>query len=151
MRGARQFARYDLGVDRVRDAERRVYGDKAQIAHVFDVVGGDIRRVAAAQQRFDHAPYTSFSEFVRQLIQMGLSSQDEAFLGFHDVIRDDRSRPVASGLVPEAGLGGERIHEPRLSLCLNPDRSERRWIELLPGLGCVLPEQGRDLSFGKVS
>ena len=72
---------------------------------------------------------------------MRLAAQDDALLRRPDGLLVDgpRSVPVRAG--PEAGLVGERIHQPRLSPRLTPHRLDGGGGERLPRLRRVLPPE----------
>lgn len=62
---------------------------------------------------------------------MGLSAQNEPFLRCHDVSYRDRPTAFTSESAAEAGLIAERIHEPRLTLCLSPNAFQGLQFERL--------------------
>ena len=81
LRRVGELARHDFSVDGVRDAQRVVTGDEAEVADVLQIAGGERALVASAQQRLDDSAHAVFLELVRELIEVGLAAQNETFLG----------------------------------------------------------------------
>ena len=83
--GPGQLTWYDLRVDGIGDAQRRVLRDEPEITDILDVAGSEITLLATAQQRPDHTPHPIFLELVGQLIEVGLARDDEPLLRRLDV------------------------------------------------------------------
>ena len=146
-----EFARNDLRVDGIGDAQRRVPGDESEVAHVLDIAGSESALVAAAEKRLDHAPHPVLLELVGQLIEVGLSRGDQPLLRGVDVILRDRVLPVTPDIVREAGRISEGVHEPGLALGPSPYRLQRLRCEPLPRLLGVLRQQRQHVLSGQIA
>ena len=137
-----QLPRDDFAVDWVGDTDGAVQGDEPQVANVVDVV---VRYAAggrfAAQHGLHDAPHAVLAQLVRELIQVSIAAQNELLAGVLDGV--SRYRPaLVQALVSEAGLVGERIHQPRLALGERPDCLAGVLVERLSRLPGVLRKQG---------
>ena len=109
LRRVGELARHDFGVDGVRDAQGIVTGNQAEVADVLQIAGGERAFVASAQQRLDDAADPIFLELVRELIEVGLTAQNETLLGLENVGGGDRAGAVPSRLVVETGPLAEGV------------------------------------------
>ena len=112
-----QLARHDLRIDRVGDAQWIIHRDQAEIADILDVALRELKFVAAAQQRFNHAPHTVLVELIRKLVQVSLTPQNEALLHIGEIVREDPSRAIPPSFASIAGPPPKGIHKPWLALC----------------------------------
>jgi len=150
--GARQLAGDDLPVDGIGQLEGRPLPDQSQVHRIVDVVGGDIPgSLAAGQKRLDHPPHARFLQLVGELVEMGLPTFDEGFLGLLDHRGGHAPVSGAAREVPEAALVGQGVDQPGLPLGEVPDERERIGLEALPGLRGVLAEEFLDLAAQEIT
>ena len=148
-----QVTRRHFAVDRIGEARRAVLvqGDETQVADIADVLVRPGVLVGPGQNRLDDAPHPFLAELARQLVDVRFPAQDQPLLRLQDVVLLDGARAVAAGLVSEAGVVTQRVHQPRLARGARPDRLQRRLRERLPGLSGVLREQGAHLRLREVA
>ena len=99
---------------------------ESEVAHILQIAIREVAfLIAAAQDRFDNAPHALFSELVGQLVEMRFAAQDELLFRLND---SGSSDGIASlrGTISEAGLICQGVDQPRLPLCLMPDRLQLR-------------------------
>ena len=72
---------------------------------------------------------------------MRVAAQDQPLLRLQDGVRRDRAFTVTPGLVAEAGVVAQRVHQPRLAGGARADQRLRLLRERLPGRRGVLRQQ----------
>ncbi len=99
----------------MRGRPAHVLRDQAQVVDVGEVFVRPRLLAGAGQDRLDHAAHALLAELVRQVVDVGVTAQDQPLLRRDDGVRRDRERAVALGLVAEAGVVAQRVHQPRLA------------------------------------
>ncbi len=124
-----QYPRQDLGVDRVgRGVDRvgrgkvlagQLPADQAQVQHILHV-GLRALVLPAHQHRLDHPSHPFLTEFVGQLVQMRVITQDQCLAGLAELRLVDHHRAIAIRADFPHRLLGQRIDQPRLTLRRGP-------------------------------
>ena len=152
LRGVGEVARDDLPVDRVGNGDRTHSRHETQIAHVLQIVGGErLGGGGTAQQRLDHPAHPLFLKLVRELVQMRIAAQDQLLAGILNGGGADCTAAVPPGLILEAGLVRQRVHQPRLPAGQLPELELRLRRETLTRLARVLGQQMLDLGLREVA
>ncbi|MCY4374479.1 MAG: hypothetical protein OXC31_11950 [Spirochaetaceae bacterium] len=89
-------------------------------------------------------------QLVGELVQMGLSAQNDPLPGGVDRLCSDGPAAIAPSRVGEARFLSQRVDHPRLAGRQLPYRLQGRFGEPLSGLGGVLDEQRAHLGLGEV-
>ena len=152
LRGMRELPRHDFPVDGVGDGHGVAPTDEAEVAHVLDVVRGNVLDASiAAQQGFDHPPHTLVLELSSKLIEVGFAAQHQLLHGVANGLLGDVPAAVAARLAVEARLVRERVHQPRLAAGSAPDFVQRLLVEPLSGGFGVLAQQGVRLGLREIA
>ena len=95
---AGQRPRYHLAVNGVGDGQRRAPGYESEIPDTGDVVVSRVG-LAAAQQRLDDALRERLAQFVHELVEVRVATQDQALAGVPDPLERDPPCAVSGSLV----------------------------------------------------